>query len=420
MSYDITSITVIDKILGTGAFGRVSEAYDKNGSKLAVKICETTNTGIPNITEPVIMSSIEHPYINRCLDIFPEKEKLYIIQERAISDLARQVRKDYNGTPYTGNKLKKTLYQLVSAVRCLHRENILHCDIKASNVLCFEEGILRLGDFTLAIKKIDEAETYNHIVATPTHRPLECYLGLDWNEKLDIWSLGCTFYEIIFGKYFIPYQGTSNNRNIKGIKQKINKEHKKKSSELIKQKNIAAHLAYTKSRDIEYYNSLGKVIPPDLDFKEADKFSESFLSSTLGNLLENMLHPNPKKRFDIEQVALHPYFIGLLPIKYYVYKPEEEPIDESEKKLIHAIINQNSLGSMMNNMVLDIYAKIKKYPDMEITDKILSALCIASKMISNCFPVFEELEFPNGKKYTLDEAIELERNICTYLMFRLL
>lgn len=415
MTYDISSITIKDEVLGTGAFGRVNVAEDNKKQPLAAKICRSNEYGIPNIFEPTLMSSLDHPHINRALDIFPKDQKLYIFQEKAVSDLAHQVKYDYGGSPYQGEKLKLVLYRLANAVACLHEENILHCDIKGTNVLYFSDDDIRLTDFTLSIRKYSPDENYDHTVATSTHRPLECFLGQKWDEKLDIWSLACTFYEIIFGHNLMIYQGQGNPY------QDIvdDRERKKRRESLIKRRNIYAHLELGRRLDPEYIDQLIQEFdlepqPQDLIMERARNLVPSFLSTPLGHLMERMLQPNPQKRPTMKEILQHPYFEGMEPIPYKVYYPQEYPLELEEKERLEDYNRRFGFVSLVGRVSQNIYSKIKNYQDLEGEDPYLGALWISYKIIYN-HHASEILE-----DYELKKMIELERNICTYLMFRFL
>ena len=88
------SFTISDELLGQGSFGKVFVATDEKTQKVAVKCCNIDSTGIPNILEASIMSSIMHPYINKAHRILASPDKLYIIQELAVSDLAQYTRRE--------------------------------------------------------------------------------------------------------------------------------------------------------------------------------------------------------------------------------------------------------------------------------------------------------------------------------------
>lgn len=207
--------SLLETPLGSGSYGKVSVTTMDNSKKVAAKTCIYDNSkkhGIPFLIEPIIMKTIIHPYINPALNIFSENGKLYIFQELARCDMRKYTRisDKVNAKPTHHNttvlELKKWCSQLLSALACFHKESLVHADIKAANVLLFYNGDVKLSDFTLTKKKWFEEQKFTHITGTPTHRSLECWLNLPWEKDLDIWSLGCTFYEIAYGKSLFPYQ----------------------------------------------------------------------------------------------------------------------------------------------------------------------------------------------------------------------
>lgn len=90
--------------------------------------------------------------------------------------------------------------QLLSGVAHLHSLNILHRDLKGGNLLLSNKGELKIADFGLA-------KTYNKYtrltpgVVTHYYRAPELFYGsCYYNEKIDIWSIGCIFAELLLGK----------------------------------------------------------------------------------------------------------------------------------------------------------------------------------------------------------------------------
>lgn len=90
--------------------------------------------------------------------------------------------------------------QLVRAVRCLHRQQIVHRDIKPDNLLLFDHGVLKMCDFGLAriVKSHDKLRT---VCGSPLYMAAELFAetvrhGYD-PLPVDVWSVGCVVYEVL-------------------------------------------------------------------------------------------------------------------------------------------------------------------------------------------------------------------------------
>ena len=96
--------------------------------------------------------------------------------------------------------------QLLTGLYYCHRNNILHRDIKGSNLLIDNNGILKLADFGLARSCATEnAKTLTNRVITLWYRPPELLLGTQsYGPAVDMWSAGCIFAELLHGKPILP------------------------------------------------------------------------------------------------------------------------------------------------------------------------------------------------------------------------
>jgi len=83
------------------------------------------------------------------------------------------------------------MQQLISGVKYLHEEGVMHRDIKGANLLLSKNGILKLTDFGLARKINPNKNSYTNRVVTLWYRAPELLLGSDqYNTSIDIWSVG--------------------------------------------------------------------------------------------------------------------------------------------------------------------------------------------------------------------------------------
>jgi serine/threonine protein kinase len=166
-----------------------NKIYYVNGK--IIKHIPINKYGIDGLIESCIMRQIKHPYINHAEYSYCDRKGLYIIQKPAIDNYYK-----WRLRNIPDRKLMMMyINQLISAVKILHDLNIIHGDIKSQNILMYEDGI-RLSDFSHSTKYTWNRE---YICCTSTHRPIEVWLGSVWNEKVDIWALGCTIFEMVYG-----------------------------------------------------------------------------------------------------------------------------------------------------------------------------------------------------------------------------
>ena len=96
--------------------------------------------------------------------------------------------------------------QLLDALVYLHEKTVIHRDIKPSNLLI--AGKLKLADFGLAIDCSVETPVACVKGTVPYCAPeVICPAKnmLPHSYKSDIWSAGCTLYQMVTGKYPLPY-----------------------------------------------------------------------------------------------------------------------------------------------------------------------------------------------------------------------
>jgi serine/threonine protein kinase len=200
--------------LGEGSFGKVYLATDENDEQVAIKsflISKKTSTeGIINLKELDIFTKCDHPYINKIINVTYrnpfksklsnrkyKKDKLFIISDVAKYSLHFFI---YKTKPEISN-VKKIMYQILSGLYYLHANSIIHRDMKPGNILCYPnkngEIDIKITDFGLSKRTCKLDKNTIHVV-TLNYKPPEILLRNDrYNEKIDIWSTGCIFFEIL-------------------------------------------------------------------------------------------------------------------------------------------------------------------------------------------------------------------------------
>lgn len=109
------------------------------------------------------------------------------------------------GKPVNEETVWRFSLQIMLGLRDLHAKKILHRDIKAMNVFLTDNKKIRIGD--LGVARTMTSDFANTIVGTPYYLSPEMCEERPYNEKTDVWAMGCLIYELCTGKH--PFEANS-------------------------------------------------------------------------------------------------------------------------------------------------------------------------------------------------------------------
>jgi serine/threonine protein kinase len=272
------------KKIGKGSYGIVYNG-DKNGISYAIKrnLVDESVDFLGSIRELDLMMRLRHPNIVRIKELIHgkpfKKEKLpkdtkddeiHFVTELGLYDLHKLIFNYQRNNKF----MKLIMTDILLGLEYAHSRNIIHRDIKPSNILIFKNGKTynaKLCDFGLS-----KPFTYQGIqsprVLTSCYRPPEVISRKKYDTKVDIWSVGCVFFEMFTRKRIIP----SLSDNTEDIEQSLKK-------------------SITDINGVPYYITL---LPKDIP--------DNFIS-----LLSSCLETNPDKRFTATQALNHIFFDSL-------------------------------------------------------------------------------------------------------------
>ena len=213
----------IGKIIGQGAFAYVSLVSRKSDNQIfAMKTSKIGNLSLKGkesaLNEIRILYSLDNPNIISYIDSFFDEESktLNTIMEYAENgDLSKKIlslkKKKYH---FTENQIWKFVIQILLGMNYLHENNIIHRDLKSANIFITKNGILKIGD--LNISKF----SLNGFARTQTGTPFYCSPEIwddhAYDQKSDVWSVGCIIYELC--TLNLPFNGKDKNELALNIK----------------------------------------------------------------------------------------------------------------------------------------------------------------------------------------------------------
>ncbi|KAK7276616.1 hypothetical protein RIF29_17759 [Crotalaria pallida] len=226
-SWGSRSVDCFEKLeqIGEGTYGQVYMAKEiKTGEIVALKKIRMDNEreGFPitAIREIKILKKLHHENVIKLKEIVtspgPEKDEqgrpdgnkykggIYMVFEYMDHDLTGLA--DRPGMRFTVPQIKCYMRQLLTGLHYCHVNQVLHRDIKGSNLLIDNEGNLKLADFGLARSfSNDHNANLTNRVITLWYRPPELLLGTTkYGPAVDMWSVGCIFAELLHGKPIFP------------------------------------------------------------------------------------------------------------------------------------------------------------------------------------------------------------------------
>lgn len=192
------------ELIGAGSFGNVYKCLSKNGNYVAIKVVNKTKLSsqedINHLNREVsIMRSLNHPNIVKYIDYFKTDENFCIVMEyckgKSLYDYLIEKEK------MSETESAIVFAQIISAINYLHSNNIIHRDLKLSNIIIDEKFYAKLIDFGLC-DYFDKSKYLTTFCGSPCYSPPEFYTKSAYDgKKADMWSLGVILYEMVTGQH---------------------------------------------------------------------------------------------------------------------------------------------------------------------------------------------------------------------------
>jgi serine/threonine protein kinase len=311
-------LTKIKKI-GEGTYGIVYHARTSANKDVVVKvhILEKTTDFIGNIKEldllcklknhPNIINikwyTFEYPFLEKSKTPMRSKktkeDKLYFIFDKADYDLETMIY--HRSMSY--DLLKKAMMDILISIEYTHSKFIIHRDLKPANFLWFEsEKLVKLCDFGLSKMYTYQGSHTPGVVTEYYRAPEVCMKYSKYDYKMDIWSIGCIFYEMIMKRAFIRSRTTTSkntlllNKIIEMLPEKITLKDIERYNDVYKeikiiQKSTTEIIYLTEERKKEFNKTPGSL-------------------SSFNDLIKKLLKFHPDQRLSAYDALDHEFFDG--------------------------------------------------------------------------------------------------------------
>ena len=256
-----------------------------------------------------ILSKLSHPSIIKLYDNFTYKDKLYIVYAKYVNNLDQIIKSTYTNI-LLDTKIK-WINQLLDGLIYLHGLNIIHQDIKPTNIMIDNMNMIKIIDFEMAIYTNTNTNT-NIICGSQLYTAPEILLNCRTNnQKTDYWSMGIILYLIIVGR-----------------------------------------LPFDSRHQIELISKLKNIIDIKIQSNIAEQYDQQLIK-----LVELMLIVSSKYRINYEQLITHNYIIYNV-----IYNSKDIELDFNE------LTYENN--SSDNNILSDEYINFPKSPISPISRPI--------------------------------------------------
>ncbi|XP_048365428.1 serine/threonine-protein kinase Nek1 isoform X4 [Sphaerodactylus townsendi] len=187
--------------IGEGSFGKAILVKAKeNGKQYVIKeinISKMSNKEREESRREVaVLANMKHPNIVLYRESFEEGGCLYIVMDYCEGgDLFKKINAQ-KGVLFSEDQVVDWFVQICLALKHVHDRKILHRDIKSQNIFLTKDGTIQLGDFGIARVLNSTVELARTCIGTPYYLSPEICENKPYNNKSDIWALGCVLYEM--------------------------------------------------------------------------------------------------------------------------------------------------------------------------------------------------------------------------------
>jgi serine/threonine protein kinase len=287
------------KVLGFGAFGVVVSAMDTDKDRVvAIKKISRVFDDLEHarnvLREIHLLRHFQHSNVVQLLDIIPpvphaDFNDLYLVTNFFETDLHKII---YSSNKLTDEHVQYLIWQILRGLKYMHSANVIHRDLKPSNLLLNANCELAICDFGLARGLLEQANIdLTQYVVTRHYRAPEVMCSSAYNEKIDVWSVGCVMAELLGRSALFP------------------------GTDYLDQMNLIFQVLGTPSADdlkcINNKQAYDYVIGLEPITRVPFKTLFPNSSPEALDLLNQFLQFDPEKRCTVEEALAHPYLSAL-------------------------------------------------------------------------------------------------------------
>lgn len=315
----------MSKKLGEGTFGIVY-AIDNGAQSYALKrnLSETDSSFMGAIRELNMLYILKHPNIvklesvifndNNTNDFSPllgedrdtqRDDSVHFVFEKGLYDLHDYIHNNHVKEQF--KYVKKYMVDCLLALEYMHYNGIVHRDLKPGNILLYPNHVAKLCDFGFSKPYTIQGDQTPGIV-TICYRAPEILLNSNtYDYKVDVWSMGCIFYELICKKELVSECSDDNAKVMKNVLSVLPQPLTKFEFKQWVTSNTAKDfkIRYVKNEGNfrkEMKLNKNKVTLFERNCGSMDEFT---------HLLNGMLRFNPNQRYSVHESLDHVFFEDL-------------------------------------------------------------------------------------------------------------
>ncbi|XP_005795375.1 dual specificity protein kinase CLK4-like isoform X1 [Xiphophorus maculatus] len=311
--------------LGEGAFGKVVECidHDNHGARVALKIIKNIDryreAAMSEVEVLKRLKTLDADRRYSCvhmLDWFDYHGHVCIAFE-LLGLSTYDFLKENNFQPFPVKQIRHMAYQIIRAVKFLHKNKLTHTDLKPENILLIDSDYdmeynreKRRDERTLKnpdVKIVDFGNaTYDHehhtsVVSTRHYRAPEVILDLGWDHSCDVWSIGCILIEYYLGTTLFQ---THDSKEHLAMMERVLGPIPTNLLEKTKKRRYV----HRNKLDWDIHSSAGRYVKKHCKPLKHYIVSRSEDHRLLFDLIEKMMEYDPSKRLSLEQALRHPFF----------------------------------------------------------------------------------------------------------------
>ena len=301
----LDEVFAIEDCVGTGTFGMVFKSRLRSNpkeiyalKKILIDNDKTIGFPLTAIREIMILKKLNHENLSNLIDVFTSRPQITNNNRGNVFLSFKYMDHDLYGMIHSRKvtltlpQIKNIMFQILSGVQYLHKNSVIHRDLKTANILISNQGEVKITDFGLAKfcnPKLKKPYTTN--VVTLWYRAPEILLGsTNYNFSVDLWSIGCIFCEILNNES--PFQANAEKELFFQINSQLGAIRENNFPNL---SCLPLYEKFKVSRDFQSKGKLKKSLKIKFDYETVD-------------LAMKLLEIDPKKRITADIALKHSFF----------------------------------------------------------------------------------------------------------------